>query len=151
MTMTAFDLAQRFIGIREVAGLKDHPFIVWALSLCGYTDAHDEVAWCSAFLNAIAWLLRLPRSKSAAARSWLLVGRPVRLDEARPGFDVVVLWRGSAPQPGAHVLAAPGHVGLFAGIEGDDVLLLGGNQGGGVSIARFPKVRVLGVRRLVAA
>ena len=149
--MTPYDLMERFVGMREMAGAKDHPFIVWCLSLCGLSDAHDEVPWCSAFLNGICWLLRLPRSKSAAARSWLAVGRPIALEEARPGFDVVVLWRGTAPQPGAHVLNAPGHVGLFARLEGNDVLILAGNQGDAVSVARFPKVRVLGVRRLAAA
>lgn len=150
MTITPYALAQRFIGLHEVPGPKDHAFILWCLSLCGLGEAHDETPWCSAFLNGIAWLLRLPRSKSAAARSWLNVGRSIPLEQAQPGFDVVVLWRGSAPQPGAHVLEAPGHVGLFAGLEGPDVLLLGGNQGDSVSVARFPKVRVLGVRRLTA-
>lgn len=150
--MTAFDLAQRFVGeIRELPGAAQHPFIQWAHMLCGLgPDQPDEVPWCSSWLNAIAWALRLPRSKSAAARSWLTVGQGVRLEEARPGFDVVVLTRGAGKPPGADVIAAPGHVGLFAGREGDQVLVLGGNQANGVSVARFPASRVLGVRRLVA-
>jgi len=146
--ITAFTVAQRFVGMREVPGPQDQPFIVWALALCGLAGAHDETAWCSAFVNAIAWLLALPRSGSAAARSWLKVGTAVRLEEARVGFDVVVLTRGAAPQPGADVVQAQGHVGFFAGVDGNDVLILGGNQSNQVSIARFSKIRVLGVRRL---
>lgn len=153
MKITAYELAQRYVGIRELAGQDDHPLIQWWLSLCGLgAHEHDETPWCSAFLNGIAWELRLPRSKSAAARSWLAVGRPISsYREAVPGFDVVVLSRGAAPQPGPEVLHAPGHVGLFAGMDDKTykVQLLAGNQGNAVSIAPFDPDRILGVRRLL--
>ena len=55
----------------------------------------DEFPWCSTFTNYIAWPLRLPRSKSLRARSWLLVGKPTSLENAVAGFDVVILKRGS--------------------------------------------------------
>jgi uncharacterized protein (TIGR02594 family) len=143
--MTPFALAQRYVGIKEMAGNKDHPLILWWLSLCGLGDGtHDETPWCSAFVNGMAWELRLPRSKSAAARSWLGVGLPVRyLTEARPGHDIVIFWRGEKDGPF-------GHVGFFAGVEGTDVLVLGGNQNDQVSIARYPAERLLGIRRLTA-
>lgn len=147
-TTTAYDLAQRFVGVHEITGERDAPVILWMLQLCDGAAQHDEIAWCSAFVNAVAWLLRLPRSKSLAARSWLAVGRPVPLADARPEFDVVILNRGTEPQPGPEELHAPGHVGYFAGLEGDRVLVLGGNQGDSVSVASFPVSRVLGVRRL---
>lgn len=150
MELTAYALAQRFVGMKEIPGPKDNPFIQWSLTLCGFpSDVHDEVPNCSAFANAIAWLLRLPRSKSARARSWLTVGTPITLRQAAAGNDVVVLKRGKPPQPGAEVLDAVGHVGFFAGLEGNEtVLVLGGNQGDAVSIARFDIGDVLGVRRL---
>lgn len=108
----------------------------------------DDTPWCSAFTNYIAWLLRLPRSKSLAARSWLTVGTPVNIDQAKPGFDVVILTRGVDP-PGPEVLSAPGHVGFFAGLEQfRHVLLLGGNQDDQVMVAPYSATRVLGVRRL---
>ena len=148
--MTAFDLAQRYVGIKEFTGGRDHPLIQWWLSLCGFsTDSPDETPWCSAFVNGIAWEFRLDRSKSAAARSWLKHGKPIALTFARPDSDVVVLRRGSgAGSQGAEVLDAPGHVGFFAGVEGGKVLVLGGNQGDQVSIAPFPLEAILGVRRL---
>lgn len=150
--MTPYDLAQRFVGITElkVRGM-DHPLIQWALSLCGFpSDVPDETPWCSAFVNMVAWCLRLPRSKSAAARSWLTVGVPVRLAEAFVGSDVVVLKRGGPNEPGPDVLNARGHVGFYAGREGDYILVLGGNQGDSVSIARFDVTQLLGIRRLGA-
>lgn len=110
--------------------------------------ADDEVPWCSALTNWVCWLLRLPRSKSLMARSWLLVGLAVRLEDARVGFDVVILSRGAQHQPGPEVIDAPGHVGFYSGHNRDYVFILGGNQSDMVSVGQYPKNRVLGVRRL---
>ena len=148
--MTAYDLASRYIGIHEL-GTGDHPLIQWWLSLCGFpTDVKDETPWCSAFMNGIAWELRLPRSKSAAARSWLGVGTPITLREAHAANDVVILTRGEGVQPDASVLNAIGHVGLFASFDPAVrvVNVLAGNQGNAVSVLPFDSARVLGVRRL---
>ena len=144
----AYTIASRFTGLREVPGQGDNPQILAMLKLDDTWPEHDEVPWCSAFMNYVAWLLRLPRSKSLRARSWLAIGRPIHITEAEAGFDVVILKRGGGDQPGPEVLKAPGHVGLFAGLESPDVLMLGGNQGDTVSISRYPISRVLGVRRL---
>jgi len=146
--ISAFDLAQRFVGQEEVAGAASSPQILAMLRLDQEWPAGDDVPWCSAFANYVAWLLRLPRSKSLLARSWLQIGQPIELAAAEVGFDVVVFKRGAAPQPGPEVIDAPGHVGFFAGVEGDRVLVLGGNQKDAVNLAGFPKGDVLGVRRL---
>lgn len=147
--MDALTLAQRFVGVVRVrpAG-DDDPFIVAFLELVTHAPEHDEVPWCSAFVNFIAWLLDLPRSNSLAARSWLAVGQPVQLADAQAGNDVVVLSRGLDPQPGPDVLSAPGHVGFFVSSDGVNVTLCGGNQSQAVSIKAFPVEHVLGVRRL---
>lgn len=141
--MTAFDLAQRFVGeIQELPGTSEHPFIQWCHMLCGLGhDQPDTVPWCSSFVNAVAWQLRLPRSKSAAARSWLTIGEAVSgFNFASVGYDVVVLKRGSN--------AALGHVGFYAGHDGERIHVLGGNQGNTVSIAPFSELDVVGIRRL---
>jgi len=149
--ITAFDLAQRFVGISGVEGTASNPHVLAMLRLDEAWPENDEVPWCSAFMNYVAWLLRLPRSKRLRARSWLLVGQSIALEEALPGFDVVILKRGGGNQPGPEVIEAKGHVGWYAGTEGDRVLLLGGNQSNSVSIARYPKNRILGIRRLTSA
>lgn len=141
MDVTAYTLAQRFVGIREVPGTKDNPAILAMLQLDGDWPQHDEVPWCSAFVNYVAWLLRLPRSKSLAARSWLNVGKPVKLEDAVPRFDVVVLDRPPNPESG--------HVGFYSAKIGNVVHILGGNQSDAVSVAPFDAGRVIGVRRLV--
>lgn len=147
---SCFQIAQRYVGlVHEFAGERNHPLIQWWFSLCGYAiDTPDEIPWCSAFMNGIAWELRLPRSKSAAARSWLLIGTPININDAIPENDVVILKRGGTNEPGPEVIKAQGHVGFFAGIEDGRVLVLGGNQGDEVNISGFPIERVLGVRRL---
>lgn len=150
---SCFDLAQRYIGVEEVEGHASSHAVMAMLHLDAKWPEGDETPWCSAFANWIAWHLRLPRSKSLAARSWLKVGVPINLAEAEPHNDVVILQRGSGNQPGPEVIAAPGHVGFFAGIEGGPgpggrVLLLGGNQSDAVSVAPFRVEDVLGVRRL---
>lgn len=151
INITPLGLAQRFVGIRETVGPDSNPQILAMLRLDDEWPKTDATPWCSAFVNYIAWLLNLPRSRRLNARSWLAVGQPVPLDQARPGFDVAVLTRGKPPQPGPEKLDAPGHVGFFAGFAGinrSKILVLGGNQGDTVSIAEYPAERLLGVRRL---
>lgn len=148
MKISAFELGSRFIGVSEVKGVSSEPLVLAMLRLDYSWPAGDDVAWCSAYTNFVAWLLRLPRSKDLRARSWLAVGEGIHLANARAEFDVVVIGRGSTPYPPADVIDAPGHVGFFAGRDGDNVLILGGNQGDKVSISPFPASAVLGIRRL---
>lgn len=142
MTVTAFALAQRFLGMREVPGALSNPAVLAMLQLAGKWPTDDATPWCSAFAYTIAWLLDLPRPDTRvalAARSWHsdLVAPQVRLEHAVEGFDLVVLTRG-----------AGGHVGFYAGHSGSVIQLLGGNQGDQVSIAAFDRARLLSVRRL---
>lgn len=148
MIITAFELAARFIGVSEVAGTASNPLVLAMLRLDNKWPTGDDVAWCGAFVNFITWMLRLPRSKKLSARSWLGVGEVVQLEQAKVGFDVVILKRGEADQPGPEVLDAPGHVGFFAGLSPGKVNLLGGNQGNVVSVSPFHVERILGIRRL---
>lgn len=143
MNITALQIAKRFIGIHEVPGSKAHPAIAFALRLVGMEE-DDEIAWCSAAVFLVAWLLDLPRPAvhSASARSWLTVGESVSWQLAEPGFDVVVLSRGNNP--------AEGHVGWFVDFSGDlkKVQIRGGNQNNQWSDAWFDSDRILDIRRL---
>jgi len=148
VTLSPYDLARKFLGVRETAGAASTPAVLAMLQLDAKWVTDDETPWCSAFANGIAWLLGLERSRSLAAPASLTVGTPVPLEAAVRG-DVVVLSRGAGKQPGPEVTSgAPGHVGFFDRLEGDRVFVLGGNQGNAVTIAPFPVARVLGVRRL---
>jgi uncharacterized protein (TIGR02594 family) len=148
MNITLYDIAMRFVGLREVPGVGSNPAVLAMLKLDGEWPQDDDVPWCSAFVNYCAWLLKLPRSKSLRARSWLETGRPIALYDAESAFDVVIFSRGGGDQPGPEVIKAPGHVGLFAGVENGNILVLGGNQGNAVNVSPYPASRLLGVRRL---
>src|SRR5689334_19082770 len=98
----AFHLSQ--MEIAEMPGEDAHPFVRWCLSRVGFgLKASDETAWCSAFVNTVHEMCGLPRSKSAAARSWLKVGQMVELADWKIG-DVVIITRGDGPQPGPEVI-----------------------------------------------
>lgn len=160
---SAFEIAQRFVGLREIPGAMHEPQILAMLKLDQAWPEGDEVPWCSAFVNYVAHLLRLPRSKDLRARSWLRIGEPIHWREAEPGFDLVVLQRGGGNQPGADVIDAPGHVGFFAGWPSTESLpmpdlspvrmpgqveVLGGNQSDEVNVSTFSGKRILSIRRL---
>jgi uncharacterized protein (TIGR02594 family) len=141
MNITAYDLAESFIGLTEEPGDKrNNAAIMWMLTIDSAWPTTDEVPWCSAFVNTIAKMLRLPRSKSLAARSWLSVGEPIPLEFCERGFDVVILSRGTNPEQG--------HVGFYVRHNSTHVWLLGGNQGNAVTIAPFERSRVVECRRL---
>ncbi len=147
--MKLYELASRYIGLEEVEGIASNETILKMLKLDSSWPEGDHVPWCSAFINYIAWQLRLPRSKSLRARSWLKVGQVIKLDSAKPENDVVILKRGQGEQPGPEIIDAPGHVGLFAGLDENYVYILGGNQSDEVNISPYDKNRILGVRRLI--
>lgn len=149
--ITPAALAARFVGVKEIAGAVHNPLVVAMLKLVAPGVSDDETAWCSAFVNWVAWLLGCQRSNSLAARSWLKVGAEVWPGDARAGFHVVVLKRGGGNQPGPEVTSgAPGHVGFFDGFDPDGkrVWVLGGNQGNAVSRAAFPRADILGIREI---
>jgi uncharacterized protein (TIGR02594 family) len=142
-----YSIAERFVGIKEVAGSSSNPAILAMLRLDTEWPMDDRVPWCGAAMNYWAWLLRLPRSKSLRARSWLSVGTPIQLIDAKAENDVVIL-RNKLTDPGPDVIDFQGHVTLFAGIEGSRILGLGGNQSDTVNVSYFSQDHILGVRRL---
>ncbi len=75
------------------------------------------------------------------------MGDPIELEEAEPGFDLVVFTRdGGTHDP--KVIDAKGHVAWFLALDGEHVEVLGGNQNDSVSRAKYPRADVIGVRRL---
>lgn len=152
--MNPYQLAKRFVGIKEIPGEKHSPAVVAFHQLGGspwFDD--DETPWCSSFVHFIAsYCLGLvaPTKSKARARMWLTVGVPVDIQEAIRGHDLVILKRGTGVQPDETVTNAPGHVGFYVKHDGQFVWVLGGNQSNSVNIQRYLKSRVLGIRRLYA-
>lgn len=131
-----------FYGLREYPGPQENnPTILqWFRDIGHVWVQNDELAWCSCMMNWLAWYLRIHRSGKLDARSWLDVGANVPLHEAALGH-LVILWR---EEP----TSWKGHVGLFVGLEGDQIYVAGGNQSNQVNISPYPKGRLLAVKEL---
>ncbi len=96
----------------------------------------DKASWCSSFVHWCLQACGIAGTGNALARSWLDWGQP--LDTPVPGC-VAVLWR---EQPDSW----RGHVGFFLRQEGEQVLLLGGNQQAAVREYHYALDQVLGYR-----
>ena len=80
--ITAYKLAERFIGMKEVAGAVHNPQILAMLKLDNAWPVSDEVPWCSAFVNYIAWpamsQLKLVKKQEYGLKESVPSGGPMR-------------------------------------------------------------------------
>lgn len=138
--MTAFEIARSYIGTAEAPGPVNNPDIMDMYSSVGHDWVeHDSVAWCAAFVGHCLEQAGLRSTRRLTARSYLDWGLPVDLDDAQEG-DIVVFWRGRRD-------GGQGHVGFFVARAGASIEVLGGNQADGVTIRRYARAKLLGVRR----
>jgi len=149
LSVTAYGIAHRFKDTKEVKGSIDNHQIMAMLKLDNKWPQNDETPWCSAFVNYIAFILNLQRSKDLRARSWMKIGTKINLEDAFRGFDIVVLKRGKGKQPGPEVINAPGHVGFYHSHDDHNIYLLGGNQKDSVNISAYNIDRILAIRSLI--
>ena len=149
--MTPFEYALQHYGLFEVARKENNPKIV-----AMFTSMHkewrfsDATSWCSAFINWCCIQARVKGSGRLDARSWLRMGEGVELADAIPG-DVVVFWRGASDHEPIYAGASlyKGHVGFYINKpDRSGINVFGGNQSDMAKISRYPKNRLLGVRRL---
>jgi uncharacterized protein (TIGR02594 family) len=130
--------AMEFYGLREIPGEKSDPTILGWFKKIGFEWADDDVAWCGCFVNFLAQEYGIENSGKLDARSWLKVGKAT----TKPAKgDIVIFWREKKK-------GWKGHVGLFMGTDGDQILTLGGNQSNQVNIKPYQKDRLLGYRKL---
>lgn len=137
---TAYALASEEVGMREIKGPSHNAEIVQMFAEVGHSWVKDdETAWCAAFVGAMLERAGLPSTRKLDARSYMTWGRRVPIAEAQPG-DLVVFWRDN-PE------SWKGHVAFYVRDAGMFVEVLGGNQQDAVNVARYPKSRILEVRR----
>ena len=123
--------ARRYVGMAEIPGKQHNPTIQnWLRTLKAWWS-DDETPWCGTF---VAYCCRV-------------AGRAVPKDWFRALAWADAGERLTAPAYGCIAVfnrAGGGHVGFVVGRDRDgNLMILGGNQGNKVSIARFAKDRVV--------
>lgn len=124
--------------LKEVKGKRANPLILRIFADAGHSGIKsDEVSWCAAYVCAQLERANIPSPKTLMARDFLKWGQEV--DKPRRG-DVCVIWR-------VRKTSWQGHVFFYLGETDTHVIGAGGNQSDNVTIAKFPKSRLLGYRR----
>ncbi|MDP9125272.1 MAG: TIGR02594 family protein [Pseudomonadota bacterium] len=132
-------IARAELGVRNFPAGSSNPRITEYHAGTNIAGYDDKANWCSSFVHwtlARAGIAGIAGTASALARSWRTWGDA--LDAPRIGC-IAVLWR-EDPQ------GWKGHVGFFLRADGDEVVLLGGNQLDSVREHRYPRDQVLAYR-----
>jgi uncharacterized protein (TIGR02594 family) len=138
--MTHMTIARSYLGTKELKGSADNPKIMEMYRTVGHHWVeHDEVAWCAAFVGHCLEKAGFTSTRKLNARSYLTWGEKVTGPEQAKEGDIVIFTRGSN--------TAQGHVAFFLKATGSQIEVLGGNQSDGVTVARYAKSRLLGIRR----
>lgn len=130
------EIARRELGVKELAGKASNPRIETYHSITKAGSAPDDVAWCASFVGWCIEQAGIRSTRNKSASSYLRWGVECDL---QPGA-VVVLSKADKDAGGT------GHVAFLVGVEGDDILILGGNQNNAVNVARRPRDRVVSAR-----
>ena len=129
-------IARGEIGVRSFPAGSSNPRVTEYHAGTNIAGYDDKASWCSSFAQWTLGRAGIAGTGSALARSWLAWGEAI--DEPRHGC-IAVLWRDDP-------LSWKGHVGFFVRFDGDDVVLLGGNQLEAVREHRYPRAQVLAWR-----
>jgi uncharacterized protein (TIGR02594 family) len=134
--------ARAELGTKEEPGAANNPAVLAYYRDAGHPEINaDSVAWCAAFTGAMLERSGYPCSKQLNARSYLTWGKEV----SKPSPGCVAVFSRGDPR------GWEGHVAFYVGETATTVKVLGGNQGDAVTIAEYPKSRLLGYRVPVTA
>lgn len=128
------DVAIAEIGTREVVGGEHNARIVEYHQCTTFKATADEVPWCASF---VCWCLQqagMKHTHSAAAKSYADYGTQVNSQDLRYGCVVVLRRVGGF------------HVGFVMRREGDNIVVLGGNQSDQVKLSTYPMSKIVALR-----
>lgn len=133
--------ARTLNGVKEIAGSKDNPRIVWYLKACGNIGGerknhHDEVPWCSALPNRAAMECGCEKTDNALASSWdKYPGRKFKKGDRIPKGAIVRI-----AHPGGHVTLADEE---FTWTGKGSFLGCGGNQGNMIRVSPYQQADII--------
>ncbi len=132
--------AEMNLNVAEIPGPRDNPRILMYHRTTQGAAAHDEVPWCSSFVNYCVEQTGLHGTDSKWALSWHEQNWGETVTDSPTDGDIAV-FRHSGPKGDG------GHVGFFIGEGAGHIQLLGGNQPNRIDISSFPKDGMLGATR----
>jgi uncharacterized protein (TIGR02594 family) len=138
MKIAIIETALKEYGVKETQGIGNTPKVLEYFKEAGHGWVKDDTnyAWCSAFINYVCKKAGMEFTRQLNARSWLTIGKEIKKPEIG---DIVIFWRNKPD-------SAEGHVGIYIKEDETNIWVLGGNQSDQVSIAPYPKERLLGYR-----
>lgn len=129
-------------GRRKVSNPVVQQFVCNAM---GNTKLENvrTLPWCAFWLGSKLVDAGYTSTKSGMARSYLRWGDKVDEDDDSKWKlgDIAVFWRGK------HNDGITGHVAFLLAWDARYLYILGGNQGDKVSIIKYPRSKLLGIRR----
>lgn len=135
MTPQWLTIAREYLGTSEIPGPKHNAVILAWLARLGAWWRDDDTPWCGTFVAHCLQRAGLTLPKAwYRARAWADYGVPLEPHQLAPGALLVFARQGG------------GHVGFYAGETPTHFLVLGGNQGNQVCIARIPRERCIALR-----
>jgi uncharacterized protein (TIGR02594 family) len=117
-------IAKNEIGVKEVKGSKHNPIIIKYHQATSLEAKTDEIPWCSSFVNWVINKSGYTGTNSALALSWKTWG--VEVEKPLYGSIAIIEYG-----------EGRGHVGFVLGVQGNFVLILGGNQKDSVKVSKF--------------
>ena len=124
------EIAEKELGQKEIKGDKDNPRIIEYHSSTTGKAQHDEVAWCSAFVNWVMQKAGYDGTKSAMAISWKNWGEKIQ----KPIYGCITIIDYSYK---GEKFKNSGHVAFAVGKDSKHITLLGGNQSDSVKYSHY--------------
>lgn len=128
-------VAERYVGIREIPGPRHNRTILHWLGKLNAWWREDETPWCGVFVAYCMKEAGLPYPKLyMRAKAWSDYGSLLRRDRLAPGAILIFDRKGG------------GHVGFYVGEDAGFYYVLGGNQSNAVNVMKLGKSRLVASR-----
>jgi uncharacterized protein (TIGR02594 family) len=136
------DIAESYIGLKEIKGVGHNPTILGWLRDFGknigrWGRSRDETPWCAVFVSHCLHAAGMQTTESALAASYVTYGRPSKFI---PGAVIVIKPKKSGPDKSTGSRAG-NHTGFLLRVTKTHYYIVAGNQGNRVSRKWFSKKR----------